>query len=64
MTYDGSRLRVYAGGRLTSSRRAKSPLKSDAIVLGRSFKGQIDDVRVYRRPLARAEIRADMANPR
>jgi hypothetical protein len=64
LTYDGSRVRVYAGGRLTSSRRAKSPLRSGAIVIGRSFKGQIDDVRVYRRPLARAEIRADMANPR
>jgi hypothetical protein len=64
VTYDGSRLRVYAGGRLSSSQRAKSPLKSGAIVLGRSFKGQIDDVRIYRRPLARAQIRADLADPR
>jgi hypothetical protein len=64
VTYGESRLRVYVGGRLTSLRRSKSPLKSGAIVLGRSFKGQIDDLRVYRRPLARAEIRADMANPR
>jgi hypothetical protein len=64
ITYDGARLRVYSGGRLTSTRRTRSPLRSGAIVLGRSFKGQIDDVRIYRLPLSRAEIRADMANPR
>jgi hypothetical protein len=64
VTYGASRLRVYVNGRLASSRRTKSPLKSGAIVIGRSFKGQIDDLRVYRRPLSRAELRADMANPR
>jgi hypothetical protein len=64
VTFGGSRLRVYVNGRLKGSRRTKSPLSSRRLVLGRSFKGQIDDVRIYRRPLGRAEIRADMSNPR
>jgi hypothetical protein len=64
VTYRRSRLRLYVGGRLVGSRRATSPLSSGAMSLGRSFRGQIDDVRVYRRSLSRAEIRADMKSPR
>lgn len=63
LVYDGHRLRTYVNGRLASSRRAKPPVGTRAIVIGGGFRGQLDDLRVYRRPLAAAEIRGDLKRP-
>jgi hypothetical protein len=64
VTYNGSRVRVYVNGKPVSSRRARSRLRLAALSLGgRAFHGQIDDVRIYRRALTRAELRSDMSSP-
>ena len=62
LVYAGGRLRTYVNGRLADSRRAKSPVGSRALVI-RGLRGQLDDLRVYRRPLAAAEIRGDLKRP-
>ncbi len=62
VTYTDSRVRVYVNGKLVSSRRARSRLGMISLG-GRGFKGQIDDVRIYRRALAGAALRADMRSP-
>jgi hypothetical protein len=71
-TYDGSTLTLYVNGVAVGS----TTVASNSLVtstgsldiggsgpLGKYFQGLIDDVRVYNRPLALAEIQADMSTP-
>ena len=70
-TYDAALLRLYINGALTTSRSltisaqtTPSPLRIGGnLVWGEYFRGQIDDVRIYNRPLSQAEIQADMDLP-
>jgi len=62
-TYDGRRLRLYVDGRLLASRSARGRLSRSRgpvqvggdSILGRHFRGLIDDVRVYDRAVPIAE---------
>jgi len=71
VTYNGSTVRLYVNGTLMASTTAPSPIvtSSGALHIGGStqlsdfFRGLIDDVRIYKRPLTSTEIRADMATP-
>ncbi len=67
-TYDGAALRLYYNGLLISSQAqtggiatSTNPLQigGDSIY-GQFFQGAIDEVRIYNRALAQAEIQADM----
>jgi chitodextrinase len=68
-TYDGTTARLYVNGSLASSVAAPGATltSSGALAIGGNnvwkewFKGSIDDVRVYNRPLSSSELRADMA---
>ena len=70
-TYDGTTLRLYVNGGQVGSRAVASPLLTSTGVLrfggnsvwGEFFAGRIDEVRLYNRALAVAEIQADMAAP-
>lgn len=67
-TYDGSTLRFYVNGALVGTRVAPgsivtstSPLRMGGnAVWGEWFRGRLDEVRVYDRPLSQAEIQQDM----
>lgn len=73
ITYNGRVLRVYVNDRLESARRVRGVLSSGrgplliggggrwAGLLGGWFKGTIDDVRVWRVALSKAQIRGQMA---
>ncbi len=71
LTYDGTTLRIYANGVLVKSTAvagvaatSASPLRIGGdSVWGEYFKGLIDEVRVYNRPLSAAEIQLDMTTP-
>ena len=70
-TYDGTTLRLYVNGSLVGSRAVANPLLTSTGVLrfggnsvwGEFFAGRIDEVRLYNRALAAAEIQADMNAP-
>lgn len=68
-TWNGKVLRLYVDGRLVAAKRhGRRAAKSAGRLLiggsrGASFKGAIDEVRVYRRALTTAEIRADRRRP-
>jgi hypothetical protein len=70
-TYDGSALRLYVNGALASTTAVTGavPATSNPLriggntVWGEYFNGVIDEVRVYNRALAAAEIQADMNTP-
>jgi hypothetical protein len=71
-TYDGATLSVYVNGVLAASTAvsggmpaAAGPLRigNDAVFPSEGFAGLIDEVRVYDRALAPAEIARDMATP-
>src|SRR5262249_21991041 len=71
VTYDGSNVRLYVNGNLTSTTPATgsittstNPLQigSDSIY-GQSFNGLIDEVRVYNAALTASQIQTDMATP-
>jgi hypothetical protein len=70
-TYDGTTLRLYVNGSLVGSRAVANPLLTSTGVLrfggnsvwGEFFAGRIDEVRLYNRALAVAEIQADMNAP-
>ena len=70
-TYDGTTLRLYVNGNLVGSRAVANPLLTSTGVLrfggnsvwGEFFAGRIDEVRLYNRALAAAEIQADMNAP-
>jgi hypothetical protein len=67
-TYDGSALRLFVNGVLVRSASYSGPIatSSGALRIGGNsiwsewFKGLIDDVRVYDRPLGATEIQTDM----
>ena len=67
-TFDGAILRVYVNGALVAARSrtgiiraSANPLRIGGSLTGRDyFPGRIDEVRIYRRALSEAEIRADM----
>ena len=63
-TFDGRRLRVYVGGKRVAQRRVRGrlmPVGGRVQLGGGRFRGAIDNVRVYRRALSRAALRADAA---
>ncbi|MFD0468328.1 LamG-like jellyroll fold domain-containing protein [Nonomuraea thailandensis] len=70
-TYDGTTLRLYVNGALTSERAAGGPIRTDNGVLriggnslwGEHFNGLIDEVRIYNRALSTTEIQTDMSTP-
>jgi glucose/arabinose dehydrogenase len=70
-TYDGTALRLYVNGALTSTlavsgalTKTTSPLRIGGnSIWGEYFSGLIDDVRVYNRPLTAGEIGSDLASP-
>jgi glucose/arabinose dehydrogenase len=70
-TYDGSSLRLYVNGVLTSTTPIAGSLAatSDPLRIGGNsiwaefFRGRIDDVRLYNRTLGASEIQHDMNTP-
>jgi hypothetical protein len=68
-TYDGSMLRLYVNGTEVASQSATGTIatSSQALRIGGTsvwkeyFVGQIDEVRIYNRPLTRTEIQADQS---
>jgi glucose/arabinose dehydrogenase/PKD repeat protein len=68
-TFDGSTLRLYVNGSLTSTfavsgtlATTTSPLRVGGnSIWGEYFRGRIDDVRIYNRALSAAEIGSDLA---
>ena len=70
LTYDGANLRLYVNGALASTtartgalETSNNPLRIGGNVpYGEYFQGLIDEVRVYNRALATAEIQYDMQN--
>jgi hypothetical protein len=71
VTYDGAALKVFVNGTQVASRPNSGPLYSTTdplrlggnLVWGEYFRGLIDEVRVYDRPLTAAQIQADMQAP-
>jgi hypothetical protein len=71
-TYDGSSLRLYVNGTLVRTLALPGQLAVTAGPLriggnspsipfgGQFFKGSIDEIRIYNRPLSAADIQADM----
>jgi hypothetical protein len=65
-TSDGAQLRFYVNGKLkgTSSMLvAAEPSTGPLVIGGDTFKGKIDEVRIYDRALDEGEINADKATP-
>jgi glucose/arabinose dehydrogenase len=70
-TFDGANLRLYVNGALVATRAASgtiltsgNPLRiGGSTALGRWFRGRIDEVRVYNRPLSASEIQSDRTTP-
>jgi hydrogenase maturation factor HypE len=70
-TYDGTTLRMFVNGVQVSSRAVSGAVAATAGALriggnsiwGEYFRGQIDEVRIYNRPLTAAEIQTDMSTP-
>ena len=71
VTYDGEMLRLYVDGSPVSTRAISGTIRRTADPLwiggnhpyGEYFHGVIDEVRVYDRALAAAEVRAEMSTP-
>jgi hypothetical protein len=71
VTYDGDRVRLYLDGVAVSGRTIRGRLlhTRDPLWMGGNrpygeyFKGDLDEVRVYRRALSAAEVRRDMSTP-
>jgi hypothetical protein len=70
-TYDGSRLRLFVNGVAVDNTPSSSlitmssgPLRIGGnSIRGEYFRGLIDEVRIYNRPLSATEIKADMNTP-
>ena len=65
-THDGATGRIYVNGKQRGKTRVTRPLSRSAgpLLIGaaggrRSFRGVIDEVRIYNRALSRAQVRAD-----
>ena len=71
LTFDGAALRLYMNGTLVSTTALNGAMATSTNALriggnsvwGEYFKGLIDEVRIYNRALAAAEIQVDMATP-
>jgi hypothetical protein len=71
VTYDGATLRLYVNASQVAARTISATiLKSTGVlhiggdsVWSEWFKGLIDEVRVYNRPLSAGEIQTDMSTP-
>ncbi|MBI3331950.1 hypothetical protein HYZ99_03245 [Candidatus Peregrinibacteria bacterium] len=71
VTYDASSLRLYLNGNLirSTARTGSITTSNDPLriggnaVWGEYFRGQIDEVRIYKRALSATEIQADMNTP-
>ena len=71
VTYDGAALRLFVNGTQVSATdlagalpASTNPLRIGGnSVWGEYFKGLIDEVRIYNRPLSAAEIQVDMGTP-
>jgi hypothetical protein len=71
LTYSGRKIRLYANGVLVAQRTLKGevPKGRGPLLIGagpnrrRSFRGQMDEVRVYSRALSARDIRRDMLVP-
>lgn len=71
VTFSGDRVRIYVNGEWISSRRASGSIVAAAGALrigggvstATSFRGRIDEVRVYDHALTGAEIQADLLRP-
>jgi hypothetical protein len=66
VTYDGATVRIYVNGVLTGTRARtaaiasrRGPLRVGGGVRGQSFRGRLDDVRIYGRVLGSEQIRRD-----
>jgi fibronectin type 3 domain-containing protein len=70
-TYDGTAVRLYVNGSLAASRSAGGSISTSSgplriggnVVRGESYRGLIDELRIYRRALTATEIRTDMNVP-
>jgi hypothetical protein len=65
-TSDGGRIRFYVNGKLKGSDSmlvAAEPSTGPLVIGGETFKGRIDEVRVYDRALDEGELTADKATP-
>jgi len=62
MTYKDGVMRVFVGGRRISSRSVSLPLgtRGGELQIGIRFKGRIDDVRLWRRALSPAAVKAEI----
>jgi hypothetical protein len=71
LTYDSTTLKLYVDGAVVSSKAIAGPIGASTLPLriggntiwGEYFKGDIDEVRIYRRALTAAEIVADRDKP-
>jgi hypothetical protein len=71
MTFDGATLRMYMNGILVQSGAVSGTVAAASGALriggdsvwGEYFKGLIDEVRIYNRPLTAAQIQTDMNTP-
>jgi hypothetical protein len=70
VTWNGRLMRIYVNGKRRGKMRVNRPLSRSAgpLLIGaaggrRSFRGVIDEVRVYNRALTRAQVRADRTRP-
>jgi len=71
LTYDGAAMRMFVNGAQVSTRAVTGSVSvaSGALriggnsVWGEYFRGLIDEVRIYNRPLNAGEIQADMSTP-
>jgi hypothetical protein len=66
VTWNGRLMRIYVNGKQRGKTRVTRPLSRSAgpLLIGaaggrRSFRGVIDEVRIYNRALSRAQVRAD-----
>ena len=61
MTYNGSILKLYVDGRLTTSTPYKTAIgpTSFPLIIGDGFEGAIDEVSIYNRALSDSEIHDD-----
>jgi hypothetical protein len=70
-TYDGTTQRLFVNGTQVASRAQTGPMNVSSgalriggnVVFGEYFRGRIDDLRIYNRALAAAEITSDMNTP-
>ena len=71
LTYDGAKLRLYVNGELAKEMPVEKTNSAGpgtlkigcATTAGDYFKGRIDEVRIYNRALAKAEVQADQSTP-